>query len=156
MGTTAPLEHLLNAPWPCDTCGQPGYRNVGTQGYCAGHLGELYKSFDPPHFSHIGIGLPGRTTNPEDLTCIRCEATWGGPVGQQCNYCINSAQDLLDQQARAVLKAPEVDPADATWEQRMTAWAKRLRNAVDVGTITEAAARAAIDRQEARRDKHAA
>ena len=31
--------------WPCHKCGRRGRRNLGTQGWCEIHLGELYAGF---------------------------------------------------------------------------------------------------------------
>lgn len=32
----------MTPPWPCHKCGEPGARNIGTQGWCDVHLGELF------------------------------------------------------------------------------------------------------------------
>lgn len=130
--------------WPCSTCGADGYRNLGTQGLCAAHLGDLLRSFDPSVFSEIGVGLPGRSGDLNDLTCVRCGATWVGFVGDNCWWCWRSHASMLEHQADLVMRGPE--PA----EDRMVAlavWAKRLAVAVKGGIVTEQQARRALARE---------
>lgn len=134
-------------PWPCTTCGAPGVRNVGTDGHCAEHLAALVAKFDAAHFGPIGYGLPHVTDlGTECVRCVRCEATWDGHVFQSCHYCSVDLESMRRHQADMVLEAPDVDPDDITYQSRMSAWAKRLRNAVDAELITEQDAVRAMDR----------
>ncbi|MGA0894615.1 MAG: hypothetical protein ACO3S5_08310 [Ilumatobacteraceae bacterium] len=122
-------------------CASPGFRNVGTVGYCAAHLAELYAGFDPAVFGPVGVGLPGRTTDPNDLSCIRCGATWVGLIGEDCFWCWRMYGQILDHQAERVLQPPE--PTDDR-EAALAAWAKRLAVAVKGGIVTETQARRAL------------
>ena len=133
--------------WPCNICNQPGVRNVGTEGKCARHLAELYATFDPMVFRLQGIGLPGVSTDDSLLTCTACEATWHGYAGEHCYYCARSRRIQLEHQAELVLDPPDVDPADITYEQRMSAWGERMQTAVTAGLITDTEAQTAWSRQ---------
>lgn len=139
-------------PWPCNACGADGVRNIGARGYCARHLGELYGQFDSPVFDVVGVGLPGRTMDDTDLTCVRCGATWQGHVGESCAYCANQYAAQLEWQARLLLRPPEVDRDDATWLTRMGAWIERLKRGVADGLITDAQARHAITKEQSPHD----
>ena len=132
--------------WDCHQCGQPGIRNIGANGHCARHLGDLYATLDPAVFQLHGIGLPGRTDNDNDLTCTACEATWYGPPGEHCHYCARSRRIQLDHQASLVLEPPDVDPDDTLWAARMEAWVDRLKVAAMAGVVTQNEALHAITR----------
>jgi hypothetical protein len=138
------VSHTL---WPCAICAAPGYRNLGTDGYCARHLADLYNAFDPAMFAVVGVGLPGRTAAIEDLTCCRCAATWVGVVGEPCGYCQVAYTHMLEWQAELVLSRPDVDPGDQRYQQIINAWAKRLAVAVKAHIITEDDARRALQRE---------
>lgn len=100
------VERLPATPmpplWPCHACGNPGIRNLGSEGYCSTHLATLYATFDPSSFI-IGVGLPCGEQHPEygpcieDLACCCCGATWAGVAGDQCHWCI----DALDRMRRS-------------------------------------------------------
>lgn len=133
--------------WPCNTCGEPGVRNIGTIGYCVEHLTELVASFEPSNFDAVGFGLPHTTTlGSECVQCVRCGATWDGKPLESCHYCSTALEAMRRHQADNVIQPPDVDPDDATYDDRMTGWAKRLRVAVNAGLITEKAAIVAMDR----------
>lgn len=80
-------------PWPCTTCGEPGVRNLGTDGWCALHLAELLGRFDPLTFADNGVGLLCGVVRPEygpgvaDVACNACGATWAGVPGEACVWC---------------------------------------------------------------------
>lgn len=134
--------------FPCNTCGAPAVRDLGAESFCASHLGNLYRSFQSPVFSECGLGLPGHTTDDHDLKCVRCDATWYGIAGEECAYCINAYMAQLEWQATLLLRAPEVDPDDATWHDRMAAWVERLKRGVEAGLITDQQARNAIAKEQ--------
>jgi hypothetical protein len=134
---------VTTTPWPCDTCGAPGIRNLGTDGFCAEHLGVLYGRFDPVVLAMRGIGLPGSSTDPHDLTCAACEATWWGLPGEVCQWCARRHQHQLEHQAELLLEPPE-EITTAT----IAAWARRLATGVKAGLIDEATARRALQRTE--------
>jgi hypothetical protein len=141
----------MTAPWPCDTCRNPGYRNVGMVGYCADHLAELYATFDPSHFGVIGYGLPDGPWQ----RCIRCGATWDGHIGQACRWCWTEYDSLLRLSAEAVLVPPDIDRDDKRHPDALAAWAKRLAVAVQAELITEQDARTAMKREAIRHDRAA-
>lgn len=142
-GTPSVTHH----PWPCTTCEAPGVRNLGTEGFCAHHLTQLYTRFDPAVFALHGIGLPGHTSSPHDLTCVACQATWTGTPGEPCPWCQRRHHHQLDHQTDLLLEPP--DPLTAT---TLTAWARRLATAVQAGLIDEHTARRTLQRAE----RHAA
>jgi hypothetical protein len=129
--------------WPCSACGQPGARNVGTDGYCPRHLAELYGRFDPAVFELDGRGWPGRTDDDADLTCSACGATWTGVAGDLCRWCVARREHLRVYSAEMLLRPPEVDVSDDKYEARMRAWAGRMKHAVDAELITRESAQAA-------------
>jgi hypothetical protein len=141
----------MTEPWPCDTCHQPGYRNVGMVGYCADHLAELYAAFDSSHFGVIGYGLPDGPWQ----RCIRCGATWEGHIGQQCRWCWTEYDSLLRLSVEAVLTPPDIDRDDKRHPDALAAWAKRLAVAVQAELITEQDARTAMKREAIQRDRAA-
>jgi hypothetical protein len=132
----------VTAPWPCSTCGAPGIRNLGTRGYCGGHLAEVYRRFSPEVWKLRGIGLQDGARRPDhgpecmELRCVACGATWVGPMLEHCYWCERSHARMLDHQAELVLEPPDTDPDDRNHEDRMRAWAERLARAVDAGLVT--------------------
>ena len=71
-----------------------------------------------------------------DVQCIACGATAVGIVGEACWWCQRSHEIMCQHQAELVMRAPEVDPADARYDTAMKAWAQRVANAVKAGVIT--------------------
>ncbi len=140
-------------PWPCSTCGAPGFRNVFTSGYCAAHLGELYKSFSPAVWKLQGVGVREGTRRPDigpeyaELRCVACGAGWIGALFERCGWCVEALERTTRWQAQKSLTPPDVDPDDRSLPARYDAWAERLAVAVQAGTLTEQQARAAWDRE---------
>ena len=138
-------------PWPCTTCGAVGVRNVGTRGYCATHISDLYRSFAPQVWT-VGIGVLAGVARPEhgpefhELACVACDATWVGPLFESCWWCERALAVQQDAQAVLALTAPDCDPADARWAGAMEAWRGRLRRAVEAELITATQAERAWDR----------
>ena len=140
--------------WECHVCGGPGVRNVGTQGFCGAHLTELYVSFSPEVFASMhGVGLQYGPMRPDwgpayaDLECSACEAAWTGVPGDACWWCQRSHAVMLEHQAELVLARPDVHRADARYEPAMSAWARRLANAVKAGVVDERRAWLALERE---------
>ena len=71
-----------------------------------------------------------------ELTCCACAATWTGLPGEGCWWCQQSHQRMLEHQAELVLRAPDVDPDDGTYEARMNAWGEQLERATQSGIVT--------------------
>jgi hypothetical protein len=160
--------------WPCFSCGSPGVRNLGTRGYCAGHLSTLYLTFDPTAFGFAGIGVQAGPLRSDygagwaELRCVACSAEWVGVLFDPCPWCQHSSDLLLEQQRRLLLypdwlesvrQGPRYDDLDdvgrAIWDATrgqprghgsLAAWLVRLARAVDVGLITQPEADAAADR----------
>ena len=128
---------------PC-ACGAPGYRELCGNGYCVEHYAAIVMTFDPSSFPSEGRGLPGRTDDPDDLTCATCKATWSGTVGESCAYCVRWAELACQWQVDDLLTMPDVDVESDQFDQKMTAWAKRLRRAVDNEIITDLRAQGAL------------
>ena len=138
----------------CSTCGNPGVRDLGKDGYCGEHLTDLYLTFSV--FKDGGVGLPDGQMRPEygpliqELLCCRCGATWAGVPGDPCGWCQRSLEIQREHQADLVLQAPDVDPDDVTLNARFEGWRKRLSIAVEAELISatkaENAWRRAVDR----------
>lgn len=129
--------------WPCDRCGGPGVRNVGTRGYCWQHAGELFARFNA--FTGVpGIGLPTGLPNSPGvgrLECSACEATWIGTIGEACDWCQRHLDRLHRDEAEMVL-TPPTDRNEAS----MVAWAQRMHTAAAAGLVSTDEARRAYDK----------
>lgn len=129
------------APWPCHLCSLAGVRNVGTRGYCASHLSDLYKLLGSGPVGLSGIAVQSGRLRPEfgnsyaDVRCDTCNATWVGVIGSPCAWCARHHQILVLEQRRSLLRIP-----DTTDERALLAWRSLLQNAVRAGVL---------DRQEA-------
>lgn len=66
----------MTAPWPRSTCGQPGIRNLGTKGYCASHLAQTYRRFDPAVWTPFGFSVP---VTDDLVECLDCGGVVAGP-----------------------------------------------------------------------------
>ena len=124
--------------WPCHKCGNPGAKNLGTQGWCSTHLAALYETFTPTIWKlDGGIGLPCGRQRPDlgpaiqELRCCACQATWAGLVGEQCTYCTLTHNATIGHQAELALTPP-----DNHDEHALQAWAARMRTAEQAGIIT--------------------
>lgn len=128
--------------WPCWRCGDPGIRNLGTQGYCGDHLFDLLESFSPDVWRPNGIGIPVGRARPDiepgfvDLKCNDCRATWTGLPFASCQWCIRRRRFGL-------LEAPDPEP-EHTLEARLAVWADKLRDGVTHSLITSAEAEQAV------------
>jgi hypothetical protein len=133
--------------WPCDQCHQQGrdiagIRNLGNQGHCSTHLTALYARFGPEAWVDGGVGLQTGPLHPEygpleaDLTCCCCQAGWTGVPGDPCQWCQRERQIQIDYQIDLLLRWPDTNPDDTTYEARMRAWADRMAIGVKAGLIT--------------------
>jgi hypothetical protein len=124
-------------------------RNLGTNGYCADHLAALYATFDPVVFALHGVGLPATAEGGAGerlLSCNACGAGWWGLAGEECTWCFNAWQRLLEHQGELALTPPGVDPDDITYDQQIDGWGQRLWVAVLAGLVDERAATRAWQR----------
>ena len=80
----------MSVRWSCSECGGTGVRNLGTRGYCAAHLSELYSRFDPVVFGLNGVMIQAGKMRPDwgpafcDVECVACATTEVGIVGEHC------------------------------------------------------------------------
>ena len=127
--------------WRCTECEGPGVRNLGSRGYCAAHLSELYSRFDAQVFGLQGIMIQAGRMRPDwgpafcDVACVACGATACGIVGEACWWCQRSHEIVIAWQVELTLRRPDVDPSDQRYPSAMKAWARRLANAVNAGVI---------------------
>jgi hypothetical protein len=132
------------ALWPCSTCGAPGVKNLAAHGYCSEHFADVLRSFDSAVFLAHGIGLQTGVLRPDwgptfaELTCVACDASWVGQIGEACGWCARNRELIVRYQADITTTPPDVDRDDRNYGRRMRAWAERLARAVDAGVITEA------------------
>lgn len=133
--------------WPCWRCAAPGVKNLGTDGYCATHLADFYRSLDPMAWCGVGVGLAAGRHRPDhgpemwDLACVLCDATWVGPILDVCSWCHRRLEGQRRAQVHLLLSAELPVEEDALMVR-----VDRLARGVAVGLITRAQAHAALDR----------
>lgn len=133
----------MTAPrWPCAACGAPGVRNLGSRGYCAGHLTELYQTVGAEAWlwSGGGVGLPelrrpDRGDGMYEVRCSACSASWVGPAFGRCAWCQAWLEQAQEVAAQRVLRPPVIDPDAADYEPTMRRWADKLGRAVEAGLV---------------------
>jgi hypothetical protein len=136
----------------CHVCGSPGVKDLGTEGYCWWHYGELLKTFSSSNFN--GFGIPTGSsmietygTHVHPLECSQCRASWVGFPGDPCWWCQRSLELTTDWQREKVLRPPEHEVDDKARPNALRAWAERLAIQVDSGLITKEEAERAIERE---------
>lgn len=139
-------------------CGAPGVHPAGTGSLCAACFDLVLGDARARHLAEVGgVGF-GRQDGPlrpdfgvlwADLRCCVCDATWVGPIGEDCHYCIRFLELQLDVQ-RTVLLHPDL-PNDERRPAALRVWALRLADAVKLEIVSEIEARVAIVREEGRR-----
>ena len=111
-----------------------------------------------PETARESVGLPCGRRCPEygpsiqELECCNCGATWAGIAGDPCGWCEDALERQRGYQAELLLTPPDVHPDDATYSDRMAAWAERMAVGIAAGLITEQQARRAalsVDRKAA-------
>lgn len=132
----------------CDRCQRPAYRSLAAEDLCAGCYSVVLDPIRQRVAERAGIDGWGRKVGPgdmrgPDLLCDRCGATWHGLHGEPCWWCQRHRELIEDHQRAILLACPEVDPADVLYTARMSAWAGRLRRAVEIGLLTRPEAEAA-------------
>ena len=142
----------MSAAKPCYQCGAPGVRNLGSNGYCGGHLTQLYSTFDARVFGLWGVGFQIGRDRPDhgaayaDLQCVACQAEWVGIPGDPCWWCKRAREITWEWQATLVLTPPDVSVNDVRYDAAMKAWATRLAVAVRAGVVLERDARRVVER----------
>jgi phosphopantetheinyl transferase len=114
--------------------------------------------FDPSVFRLHGIGLPSGVRRPEfgpdaaDLQCHACAATWVGNPCDPCRWCAAAVARHKAWAAESVLTAPEgLEPNAVDFDQRVRAWARRLKAHVNAGVITRDEAESVLQKAVGRR-----
>ena len=70
------------------------------------------------------------------LQCDQCDATWVGPDGEPCPWCIDALDHMRQWQAELTLTPPDTDVDDRNRPDTLKAWAQRLAVAVKAELIT--------------------
>jgi hypothetical protein len=85
-----------------------------------------------------------------DLKCDQCDATWTGPIGETCHYCVVALENMRRWQADIILHPQLPDIDDTRRTAAVHAWAQRLATAVRAGLITRQQADNAYQRERTR------
>jgi hypothetical protein len=135
----------------CSRCDERAVRELGSESLCAWHLAGVYAMFDPAVFKLYGIGLPAGLRRPEfgpdavDLCCHACGAAWVGNPCDACRWCALALARHKAWAAESVLTPPaELEPNAHDFDQRLRAWARRLKAHVNAGVITRDEAERAL------------
>lgn len=91
----------------------------------------------PGQGAQVGPLRPDYGDGWADLKCDQCGATWTGPLGEVCSWCIDAEERQRQWQAELVLRKPDVDRDDKQYDGAMRAWAERMNNAVKAGLVTK-------------------
>lgn len=129
----------MSEKWPCYKCGKPGVKNLATDGFCIEHLIELLSTF---RYIDIGCGVD---IGGGILQCFICQATWTGPEGQTCPWCLRRDERMREEHVTIVTRPPE-----NITRETMKAWKDRMKIQVDAGNINEEEMEHAIRRALAR------
>ncbi len=80
-------------------CGQPATRTIGAISYCHDCAETVLKPLRAKHPSSGGHGQQTGPLRPDwgdrhaELTCDHCGATWVGPIGEACGWCIKAVDE---------------------------------------------------------------
>ncbi len=83
---------------PC-FCGQPATRTIGTINYCHDCAETVLAPLRAKHPSSGGHGQQTGPMRPDwgdrhaELTCDHCGATWVGPIGETCGWCVKAVDE---------------------------------------------------------------
>jgi hypothetical protein len=136
-------------------CGQPATRTLAAVAYCHGCAEVVLAPIRRHVAEHhgIGFGLQVGRLRPDwgpryaDLQCCLCEATWVGPIGEQCSWCTEALDNMRAWQAEMLLRPELPDHDDQRYDAAVEAWAGRLGRGIAADLITEPQATAAIQRE---------
>lgn len=132
------VDRWGNILWDC-SCGSPGVKNLGQEGFCEAHLSDLYQKFK----SLQGVGYAGLRYG-NNVKCVICGATWEGQIGELCNWCGDTLRSQQEQQRELTLRVPTF--TQETKQHILRAWGKRLKVQVEAGNITKEEAERALQR----------
>jgi hypothetical protein len=136
-------------------CGQPATRTLAAVPYCDPCaevvLAPIRKKV--AQRTGVGYGMQVGRLRPDwgprfaDLECCLCEATWVGPIGEQCSWCADALDNMRAWQAEMLLRPELPDHDDQRYDAAVEAWAGRLGRGIAADLITEPQATAAIQRE---------
>jgi hypothetical protein len=137
-------------------CGVPAVRLLCITALCHDCAEAILEPIrDRVFIDESGIGW-GRQAGPlrtdwgerwARLQCTVCQASWVGPIGEVCGFCIRTHELLIDAHRKALLR-PDAEIM-RTVAQRET-WARRLADGVKAEILTVHEARSALARWEHR------
>lgn len=142
------------------SCGQPATRTLCAVAYCHNcaetiltPIRQRVTAREPEREPSMGIGYQHGLLRPDhgdgwaDLQCDVCGATWVGPLGEDCAYCLRWLE-LAQKVQREHLLRPELpDVDDERYEAAVEAWAERLGRGIAAELVTETQVTAAIQRE---------
>lgn len=145
---------------PCTHCGAPADRELAISPICEDCFDERFGEARARWLASIGGVGYGRQHGgrpPDfgprfaDLACTVCGATWVGPIGEPCSYCLAFLEAATDARRLVLLRPDLPDPDDPRRDRAVRAWTRALADAVRADLIHDHEARAALQRLEARR-----
>lgn len=151
VGITAPAPR-----GPLCSCGEAADRMLLASYYCRKCAAEVLGPIRARHgWDGIGRGRAPLFDTAGDVlvACDQCGATWRGPIGEHCSYCVTALMAMQDAQRSVLLRPDLPDPDDERRPAAMRGWVERLARAVTAGLLERHQAEAAIRREE---DSHAA
>lgn len=140
----------------CHQCGADAVRTLGAFPYCHTCAETILEPIRNRQFvdeGGIGWGRQAGPMRPDwgptfaDLCCTVCQATWTGPVGEQCGFCIRTRELLVDAHRRAMLRPDRWSDDPARAHRQQLDWAERLGRGVRAGLITRQEAESAMNRE---------
>jgi hypothetical protein len=139
-------------------CGAPAVRTIAAIAYCSTCAHTILEPLRDTHLvDEGGIGW-GRQCGPlrpdwgadwAELECTICRATWTGPIGEPCGWCVRTHELLLEAHRR-VLLWPTAEQLET--DAKRADWVRRLAGAVSLDVITEVEAQVALARSKRVRD----
>ncbi len=138
---------------PCD-CGDPADKPMYGGGICDGCFDEIVERVAARQaLRGWGRRVEPSTTDPEtrsrfpagyrDLRCVSCSATWFGPPGEPCSWCVEALERMRHDQAEILLRPDLPDVDDARYAAGVMAWGERLARGIDAELIGKQTALAA-------------
>lgn len=142
-------------------CGSPAVQSICAIDFCAACADAFLEPIRARHIAvdegGIGIGRQVGLLRPDwgeawaELGCSICSATWTGPVGEPCTWCLDRHEAIIGAQRSVLLRPDLPDVGDPNRLEALKAWVNRLAHATKAGLIAEHEARAVLRRDDSRR-----